>query len=195
MAMENIERRILESAQAEAEHLLAEARRQADEQLAQARTEQAERASQAIADAEDQAQRRLEQQATAKRNENRLALLAERSALLNEAFEAAVERFIGDRSGAYHQWLVAQVQAAAKVQGSILAAEADRDAIRKLLKDSQAKGLSVADETAPLRGGFEVKGEKIDLNLSLDVQLAEIRAKLLPELARRALDHKTAEPS
>jgi V/A-type H+/Na+-transporting ATPase subunit E len=188
MSIENIEKKIAETAQAEAEQMVSAARAQADGQLAAAKKELAERSEQTVAEAKASLQRRLEQQATAKRNENRLTLLTQRADLLGDIFDAAVERLVGDRGGGdYQKWLAAQVGTAAEHKGEIVAAKDDRAAVARLLGGvGPNSGLTMSDETAPLKGGFVVEGEKVDLDLSLDTQLTEIRARVLPKLAKKA---------
>ncbi len=64
-------------------------------------------------------------------------------------------------------------------------AEPDRAGIEKLMTTDGGDGLTLADKSLPLRGGFMLQGEEIDIDLSLDARLTDMRNGLLPELARK----------
>ncbi len=186
MSVENIEKKILESAKAEAETALAQAEEQAKARLDAAKAENEARAADAAEETRERLQQEHDQRTTSARAANKLRLLAHKARILDEIFGAAVERFIGDRSGKYAEWFAARIESVANETGRILPAEPDRAIVEKLLDKHGGKGLELADESLPLQGGFVLKGEKVDVDLSLDSQLAEMKADLMPELARRA---------
>ena len=184
MSIENIERKIAQSAKDEADRIVADAKKAAAERIESAKAEQHDRAEDAERETTRKLQQALDRAATSARAANKLKLLARKSELLDEIFEQAVERFIGDRTGDYADWLAAQVESVAKADGTLVPAEPDRDAIGKLLGKG---GPELADESLPLRGGFVVRGEHIDEDRSLDARLGDLKAALLPELAKKAL--------
>lgn len=194
MATEKIEQRVLETAKAEAEALAAEAKRKAEEQLEAAKAENEQRAAGAAEETRERLQQEHDQQTTSARAANKLRLLAHKSRILNDVFEAAVEQFIGDRGGNYEKWLAAQLDSVAGESGSIVPAEADRAGIEKLMTKHGGDGLTLADEPLPLRGGFMLQGEQIDIDLSLDAQLMDMKNGLLPELARRVFEGTENKP-
>lgn len=186
MATKNIEQRVLETAKAEAEALAAEAKRKAGERLAAAKTDNEQRAADAAEETGAKLQQEHDQQTTSERAANKLRLLAHKSRILEDILDTAVDQFIGHRGGEYEKWLAARLDSVAGESGSIVPAESDRAGIEKLMADHGGNGLALADESLPLRGGFMLQGEKIDVDLSLDAQLTDIRNGLLPELAQRA---------
>ncbi len=99
MSTDNIEKKILETAKAEADGLAAEAKRQAEEQLEAAKAENVRRAADAAEETGEKLQQEHDQQTTSARASNKLKLLAHKSRILNDIFEAAVAQFIGDRGG------------------------------------------------------------------------------------------------
>jgi vacuolar-type H+-ATPase subunit E/Vma4 len=184
MSIENIEKRVLDSANDEAARAVDDAKKQAKQQRDAAREKNRRRAEQAEQDARDEFQQKLEQQVTSARAANKLKLLGEKSELLDDIFHKAVEKFIGDRGGDYQKWLAGQVDAVGDAAGTVVPAEPDRAAVEKLVADRD--GLSLSDESLPLRGGFMLRGEKIDMDMSLDTLLTDLRDQLVPELAAKA---------
>ena len=191
MGVENIEKRILGSAKAEAEKIVREAEEEARARIESAKAENAKRAQAAAAATRGALQQRHGQQTTSARAANKLKLLARKSEILEDIFESAVERFIGDRDGEYANWLAARLDSVAGQTGSIVPAKDDRALIGKLLATHGGNSSTLAEESLPLRGGFVLKGDKIDIDLSLDAQLAELKEELLPELARKAFESLT----
>lgn len=194
MSLDNIETKIIDSAKAEADKIAREAQEQADERIKSAHAKNEKRAHNSVEQAHKALEQERDQHVTAARAAGRLKLLARRANILNEVFNAAVDRFVGARDGAYREWLSARLASVAKQKGVIVPAEADRKIISDLLEKQGGDGLEIAAESAPIRGGFLLKGDKMDIDLSLDTRLAETRSKLMPELARRAFETPAAEP-
>lgn len=188
MSTDNIEKKILETAKAEAEALAAEAKRQAEERVEAAKAENVQRAADAAEETGEKLQQEHDQQTTSARAGNKLKLLAHKSRILNDIFNTAIEHFIGDRGGKYEKWLATQLDSVAGQSGSIVPAEADRAGIEKLMAAHGGDGLTLAEESLPLRGGFMLQGEEIDIDLSLDARLADMRNGLLPELAKKTFE-------
>jgi len=187
MNTQNIEKKVLESAGAEAEKLVREAEEAARKRMAAAEAESERRSAQAVEETRTTLEQKLHQKTTSEKAANKLKLLTHKAAILEEVFARAVDQFIGDRTGDYRKWLSAQLQSVAGEKGTIVAAREDRPVILELLSDlKKADGLSIAEDSLPLCGGFVLKGEKVDLDLSLDTRLDELKAQLLPELAERA---------
>ena len=194
MSTENIEKKVLESARAEAEKIVREAEEAARKRMAAAQAESERRTAQAAEEAGAALEQKLHQQTTSETAANKLKLLTHKAAILEEVFAKAIDQFIGDRSGDYRNWLSAQLQSVAGESGAIVPAQDDRPVIQELLWDlKEGDGLSVAEDSLPLRGGFVLKGEKVDLDLSLDTQLAELKEKLLPELAVKTFEKLTTK--
>lgn len=186
MGTENIRQKVLQSAEAEAERILSDARRQAAERVAAAKSE-----SEARIAAETEVTRRSlgqqhEEQITAQRAANKLKLLELKGAILNDVFHTAVKRFVGDRTGDYAAWLARQLAMVEGMEGRIVPSAADRGAIESWFSQHRADRLELASESTPIRGGFLLEGAQVNTDFSLDTRLAEIRAELLPELARKA---------
>jgi len=197
MSTKNIEQRILETTQAEVDGLIAKAKDKAKARLDAAAVEQKRRAEQAIADAQDTERQQYDQQVTSAKAANKLKLLTRRAELLDTVLDGAVARFVADTDGAYAGWLAQQLNATADRTGTILAAPNDREPLAKLLAElkqsGKGAGLTLAEESHPLRGGFVLRGEDIDLDFSLDTQLAELKTQLLPQLAEKAFGPSGAQ--
>jgi len=188
MSIENIENKVLESAKAEAEGIVAEARERATARTDAAKAENETRAADAAEEMREKLQQDHDQRTTSARAANKLKLLAHKSRILDGIFDDAVERFIGDRGGGYEKWLAARLESVENEAGDIVPAEPDRAILEKLMEKHGGKDLTLAEESLPLRGGFVLRGEEIDIDLSLDAQLTEMRSGLLPELARKAFE-------
>jgi len=194
MSVESIEKKILGDARAEADRIVAEAESAAAAALEATTARNAARLAAAVEEARAAGEQRRHQKATSQRAAGKLHLLARRAELLDDVFDAAVDRFIADRDGAYRDWLTAQLASVAGRAGTVVPAESDRALIAELLADlKEATGPDLSDDNAPFRGGFLLKGERIDLNLSLDARLADLKAGLLPELAKKAFDAEGPE--
>jgi len=185
MDVQNIEKRILESARAEAETITRQAEEKARDLLESARASNEERAREAVEGARQALQQQHDQQVTSAKAADKLQLLARRAGILDEVFEKAVERFIGDRGGEYRKWLSARTDSVAGESGTVVPAEPDRPLIEELLS-TRDTGPTLAEKSLPLRGGFMLEGDRFDLDLSLDTQLVERKTELLPELAKKA---------
>jgi vacuolar-type H+-ATPase subunit E/Vma4 len=196
MSVEHIEKKILDDARAEAERIVTEAREQADARVTDAQAENEQRAEREIEAERADLEQQLGRKTTAEKAANRLKLLAHKTDLLDDVFEAAAEQFIGDRAGDYARWLAGQLRAVAGEEGRIVPAEPDRAALEELLAGLKDKaGLELADESLPLQGGFVLEGKTADLDLSLDTRLTELRSELKPELARNAFRDAPADHS
>ncbi len=186
MSIANIQKKILESARAEAEVIVSKARTAAAERLESAQTGEERRAAETLNGSRTALEHKFEQEVAAARAANRLQLLSLKVALLEDAFARAVERVVGDRTGDYASWLAGQVDAVRNLEGRIVPASEDRKAFEVLLAPREGGRLELAEESAPIRGGFLLEGEQFDADFSLDTRLAEVRAELLPELAGEA---------
>lgn len=186
MSIENIQKKILESARAEAEAIVSKARTEAAERLQSAQAAEERRTAEMLNAARAALEQEFEQEVTATRAAIRLQILSLKAGLLEDAFARAVERIVGDRMGDYASWLARQVDAVRNLEGRIVPAPEDRKAIEALLAPHERGRLELAEENAPIRGGFLLEGKLFDADFSLDTRLAEVRAALLPELADRA---------
>ena len=195
MSIDNIENKILESAKAEAEKIIGGAKQKAAELIESAKAANEKRSSEAAKEAHEAFRQHRDQQATSARAANKLKLLARKADLLDEVFDKAVEQFIGDRRGGYRKWLAAQLSSVAGQNGAVVPAEPDRKIVAELLSDvKEGGGLELADESLPLRGGLVLRGDKADIDLSLDTQLVDLKQELLPELAAQAFDSTAVHP-
>jgi vacuolar-type H+-ATPase subunit E/Vma4 len=192
MSIANIEKQVLDAARAEADEIIDQAQQAAQERLEEAETEHAARTERAVEAARTALQRKLDQEVTANRAANKLAILSKKAALLDDAFARAVERFAERRDETYQAWLRAQLDGVADQAGELRPATADRDrvaaALDELKQAGQAGGLELGDANADARGGFVLAGDAYDMDLTLDRRLEALKAELLPELAKRAFD-------
>jgi vacuolar-type H+-ATPase subunit E/Vma4 len=190
MSIDNIKKQVLDAARAEADDIVSTAQDAANERVEEARTEHAARKRNAVEAAEAALQRRLGQAVTAKRAANKLAILSQRSKLLDDAFEQAVRQATRDRDASYAAWLNAELESVADHAGELRPAAADRErleaALEEMKADGRASGLTLSEENTNALGGFVLAGDAFDLDHTLDAQLDALKTELLPELARRA---------
>lgn len=188
MTLEKIENHIVDEATAEAAGMAADAREQAAKIAADAREEAdaelalaVERLKAELANAFDQSIGRL-------RTDQRLEMLKIKTAILNDVFAAATEKLL--HNDAYWQLTRQHLRLAAGQTGEILCRVEQRDVIGGMIDELNAeldgKVPPLADENADILGGFVFRGDRIDLDFSLDSQIETFRARVLPDLMAEA---------
>ena len=189
MPIQKIEQQIISSAKSEADAIVAEAKAAAKKRPAAAREREELRFKKATAETKAALQQRRESELIAARAANKVKLLAQQAEIFNGAIDAGLKQFIGDRGGDYKRWLEGQLDSIADKSGVIIAAQDDRAALSALLAEMKKAGrgtdLSIGDETLAVIGGFSLRTEEIDYDMTLDSQLKALKERLLPELAKK----------
>ncbi len=181
---------VVRKAEAEAKEILAEARKEADERWETRSARLREEHERRVEAAKQEIESELERTEGSKANDNRVELLRVKNEILDEIFDKALDRFV--ESDAYSGWLKRQVEALPEMEGAELVAnEADRDRLKKAAADGERNDMPVAEDAAPIRGGFLVRGKQFDMDVSVESLMDAMRESLTQRIARQLFDEET----
>ena len=187
--IEKITRRIEQDIQAQVDELTAQARQKADE-LSARYAAQARQESQAIlARGEQAAAERLERLESAAGLEHRKLLLASKQQVLGEAFALALDRLCSLPEKEYID-LLAKLAAKASQTGKeqLLFCAEDRSRVGKqvVMAANALLGsgmLTLSEHTRPIRGGFILSDDEVEVNCTFETLVRLQREKLEKEVA------------
>ena len=187
--IEKITRRIEQDIQAQVDELTAQARQKADE-LSARYAAQARQESQAIlARGEQAAAERLERLESAAGLEHRKLLLASKQQVLGEAFALALDRLCSLPEKEYID-LLAKLSANASQTGKeqLLFSAEDRSRVGKqvVMAANALLGsgmLTLSEHTRPIRGGFILSDDEVEVNCTFETLVRLQREKLEKEVA------------
>ena len=185
MALKDMKDAVLSKAEAEAQTIVDGAKRRADarweHESVQLRAEHEHRVEAMKARLEDEVQRRI----NAAEADYRTRILQLKNDILEDVFDQAAERIRNLPDDGYRVWLKAQLEAVPAIDGArVVAAESDRDLIARLFGQlGSGSSLVLAEETAPIRGGFLVRTEKVDFDFSIEALLGALRERISEEIA------------
>jgi vacuolar-type H+-ATPase subunit E/Vma4 len=116
-----------------------------------------------------------------------MKLLKAKNDTLEAVFSSVRDHALACEGFDYPRWLAAQVRRACAtgVRGTLLCAQRDRQAVEALLRQAGAGGITLAPTPGSMRGGVYLEGEGVDLDLTLDAALADLRDELAMSLAQR----------
>lgn len=193
MTLEKIENHVIKQAREEAEAITTKTREEARRITAEAR-EQAEGEYAAAVDRlKGTLDTTLEQEIGKLDGRHRMELLDLKSKILDDVFRQAVEKLLLDDEHWKVTWK--HLREVAGQKGQILCRAEHHETFAKKMAELEtalvgARHASplppLADEPAPILGGFIFRCDKFDADFSLDSQLEAFREKLLPELVARA---------
>jgi len=184
VALASVEEAVLKTAEDEARQVEAEARAGAEAlwegqsaRLREAHVRRVEAARQEIEGA-------LERELSVIRAENNREILKIKNEIMEEVFRKALDSILDLPDDGYAEWVRARVSGLPEMAGARLAGN-ERD--QALLKEAAAgrADLSVAEEPAPLKGGFLVLGAQADLDFSIEALMAALRESLTQDVAAR----------
>lgn len=191
--IEKISARILADAESEA----AAIRAQAEEKAAQIRADYDRRIEseqqRLAAEAQAEADKQLERDQGAARMAARRQLLETKQTLVDAAFRQAEQQLLSLPAEEYTK-LCAQLAAQASASGSeelIFCAE-DRERVGQavaelanemLRKAGKTAGLTLCDETRPMRGGVVLKDGLVETNCSIGTMVSGLRPALSGKVA------------
>lgn len=187
MPLADVEKKVMASADKEAAQLVAqaeaEARAEFERRSAALRDEQRRRSAIAQAEAEASAER----QVNARKAEFSLKLLEGKNEIFHDLFRAVADRALAGQGFDYARWLAAQVRRACAegLSGTLYCAERDRAAVEAVVRGAGTRGLTVAPQPGLMRGGVYLVGDGVDLDLTLDAALEDLRDELAVSLAER----------
>ncbi len=171
--LKRIEDHVLTKARAEAQKVLDDGRKQSDALLAAAREE---------------TDRKLKAELDRLRSERAQELLVDKSGVLDDVFKRAADRLL--ESPAYWDLLRRRLKELPGQKGEILCRAEHRDTLAKhveeLGRETGGKMPPLAKDSANILGGFILRGERMDIDFTLESELAALRERILPELAAKA---------
>ena len=189
--IEKITARIDAQTQEEIDRLLADAKEQAAQITAQYRAQaETERAS-LTARSEKAAQEREERLVSVAQMEARKVTLSARQEMVERAYELALKTLCTLPQERYTAVLTdLLVKAAPDGKGSVIFAPGDRErvgaaavkAANSRLKDG---GLTLAEETRPIRGGFILVNGRVEINCTFDTLVRLQRSETAGAVAKQ----------
>lgn len=189
--IEKITARIDAQTQEEIDRLLADAKEQAAQITAQYRTQaETERAS-LTARSEKAAQEREERLVSVAQMEARKVTLSARQEMVERAYELALKTLCTLPQERYTAVLTdLLVKAAPDGKGSVIFAPGDRErvgaaavkAANSRLKDG---GLTLAEETRPIQGGFILVNGRVEINCTFDTLVSLQRSETAGAVAKQ----------
>lgn len=185
MSLEDVEKSVLASAEAEAKQILdeagAEAEAELDRRSAALRAEQRRQTDQARADADAG----YERDVNLRRAEHGMRILEAKNAIIDAIFDTARQRILASQGFDYDLWLAEQVRrACGKASGTLHCNERDRETVEAAVRDAGTHETRVEVDNA-IDGGVLLVAEGFDLDLTLGSMLADLRTELTVSLAER----------
>ncbi len=188
MTLKRIEDHVLEKSRAEAQKVLDEGRREADAALRSAREETDRKVKGELDRLKVDLDAALDREISGRRASRGQELLVDKSRVLDDVFKRAAERLLKDPG--YWELLRRRLKELAGQPGSVLCRAEHREAVGRLIDGLKAetggKVPPLADESANILGGFVLRGDRVDVDFSLESELAALHERILPELAAKA---------
>ena len=171
--IEKITQRIEADAQAEIDRILSEAREEADQITGRYKAQaEAEAASLAVRN-EKSAVEREERLVSVAQMEARKVQLAAKQEMVEKAYDLALEKLCAMPDARYTEVLAGLlVQASSNGREEAIFSPEDRERVGKAAVDkanaASGKQLKLSKETRPLKGGFVLRDENIEVNCTFD---------------------------
>ena len=186
MPLQDVEKKVMASAEEEASQILEKAQADAkaafDRRSTQLRDEQGRAIQAAKADADAAFERDL----TTRRADHAMNVLKAKNEVMDAIFDKARDQILASDGFDYGKWLADQVrQACAQGTGLLHANQRDRATVEAVLREANAQNVTLAPETADIQGGVLLTGESFDLDLTLEATLADLRTTLTVSLGER----------
>lgn len=186
MSLEDVEKKVMASAQQEATQLVEKAQAEAKAELQRRGDALRDDQRRKIQAAKTDADAALERDVSSRRADHRMSILQAKNDILDAIFDQARDRALASEGFDYGRWLAAQVRlACAKGPGTLHCNERDLATVEAVVRESGAAGVSLAPENADIQGGVLMVGESFDLDLTLEAALADLRTELTVSLAER----------
>lgn len=192
MGLEEIKAKVIDEARTKAEARVATARREADSIRARGAVDAEDLERRLLRRARQDAEARKERRITDARLASRKTVLAEKQAVLDDVFGSALDAFAasGDEfRSALRQALLNAVETG---EEALALPRADRDAwgttfIEKLNRELSAQGrkgsIRLAEEDPDLTSGAVLRGHGVEVNLSSDLMIRQVREQLEERVA------------
>ena len=171
--IEKITQRIEADAQAEIDRILSEAREEADQITGRYKAQAEAEAASLAARNEKSAVEREERLVSVAQMEARKVQLAAKQEMVEKAYDLALEKLCAMPDARYTEVLAGLlVQASSNGREEAIFSPEDRERVGKAAVDkanaASGKQLKLSTETRPLKGGFVLRDENIEVNCTFD---------------------------
>ena len=171
--IEKITQRIEADAQAEIDRILSEAREEDDQITGRYKAQAEAEAASLAARNEKSAVEREERLVSVAQMEARKVQLAAKQEMVEKAYDLALEKLCAMPDARYTEVLAGLlVQASSNGREEAIFSPEDRERVGKAAVDkanaASGKQLKLSKETRPLKGGFVLRDENIEVNCTFD---------------------------
>ena len=171
--IEKITQRIEADAQAEIDRILSEAREEADQITGRYKAQAEAEAASLAARNKKTAAEREERLVSVAQMEARKVQLAAKQEMVEKAYDLALEKLCAMPDARYTEVLAGLlVQASSNGREEAIFSPEDRERVGKAAVDkanaASGKQLKLSQETRPLKGGFVLRDENIEVNCTFD---------------------------
>ena len=171
--IEKITQRIEADAQAEIDRILSEAREEADQITGRYKAQAEAEAASLAARNKKTAAEREERLVSVAQMEARKVQLAAKQEMVEKAYDLALEKLCAMPDARYTEVLAGLlVQASSNGWEEAIFSPEDRERVGKAAVDkanaASGKQLKLSQETRPLKGGFVLRDENIEVNCTFD---------------------------
>ena len=171
--IEKITQRIEADAQAEIDRILSEAREEADQITGRYKAQAEAEAASLAARNKKTAAEREERLVSVAQMEARKVQLAAKQEMVEKAYDLALEKLCAMPDAQYTEVLAGLlVQASSNGREEAIFSPEDRERVGKAAVDkanaASGKQLKLSQETRPLKGGFVLRDENIEVNCTFD---------------------------
>lgn len=194
MALEDIIQRVSRDASAEADAILQQARVKCSELRGAARAEAEKRKEDILKAARAQAEDVKKRALTLAELDSRKALLAAKQAMVDKAFELAVDKLRNMEAKRYSE-IIKRLLLNTVETGTeeVIVSAADKKRLgtgfletlnRELVAKGKPGKLTFATETREMTGGFVLKRDNVEVNASFDARTKQLRDLIEADVAK-----------
>lgn len=183
MTLERIRNHILEQAKSQAEQMVKEAELKATVRLKQVQKDESEKLKADVAVLERGLERARQQEMAKRRTGYRAELLRIKTDIIDRVFTDVVGKTLTGE--VYRNWLRGKLSEVGRISAQVICRREDRDLITQLLSELGREQMSFAEDEQPPKGGFVLRTENYDMDVTLQAELVGLREELTPELVDR----------
>jgi len=186
LSLQDVERKLLASAEQEARQITDQAEAQATADFERRGAALRDEQQRSIAAAKAEADAAVERDLTTRRAEHTMSVLKAKNEILDAIFTQAGDRAVASQGFNCSRWLAQQVRrACAAGAGTLYCTDRDRAAVTALVREAGAKNITVGPEPGLMRAGVYLVSTTFDLDFTLDAILADLRDELTVTLTER----------
>ena len=191
MAEDKISKKILEEAEKERDKILENARKAQEAEIEEAKRRAKELEERATQEAEKLREREREKILGLERIELKKAFLKAKQDLIGEVFEKTIKRIVELPDKEYRAFMKRLFEATVESgdEKVILGTDEKRlnSSFLETLNSEKGWNLKLSDERRPIKGGFILVKDKVEINASLDFLVEMARYELTPLVAEKLM--------